>query len=345
MLAQWHLSDRRGGVLLFSAFAGSTTGALLVHGRFRAMAAVGLAAAAAATLIFSLSVQSPFLAAFLLYGIGLGVTMTAISLLRSREVSPSESNLELNRLNLLWAVGASCAPVLALRSLRLVSVNMLFRYESMTLLLACVAVLLSMRRGSSGPGAARTPAIRHERLAPLRMCVFAGAAVGLETAIGSWLTTYAERVAHGAGIAVSANSAFWLGLLLSRGAHSTRPGQRLQRGWGVAGHLAAVSCATILLIVIPSEVVLPLAGLLAGLGLGPLYPLVLSRSLPHFRSGAVFVTAGVGAALVPWCTGALSTSLHSLRAGLIAPCATVGILLASALWMRREISDPHRVSG
>ena len=342
MLAEWHLSDRSGGWLLFSAFAGSTLGALLVQRRaLRPVAAAGLSASALGTLLLSRSPHGPLHPAFLLYGLGLGSTMTVISILRAREAPPGESGLEMNRLNLLWALGACCAPALALHSLHLISVKILFRSEAIALALMAGAVLVASRAAkASQRGAGPVLPAVPEQFAPVQMWIFAAAAVGLETAIGGWLTTYTQREAqggHGTGIAVWANSAFWAGLLLSRGAHSLRAGHRLHTRPGISVHLAAVAVATALLVLAPAETVLPLAALLAGLGLGPLYPLVLSLSLPRYRSGAIFVMAGLGAAVLPWITGALSTSLRSLRAGLLAPCAAVLILLASALWMRQEI--------
>ena len=139
------------------------------------------------------------------------------------------------------------------------------------------------------------------------------------------------------GIAVWSNTAFWAGLLLSRGAHSVRAGARLPGQLLLAAHLGTVALAMALLLFAPFEAALPIGALLAGAGLGPLYPLVLSISLPRFRSGPVFVMAGVGAALLPWVTGLLSTLFRSLRAGLLAPCAGVLILAISAVWMQREM--------
>ena len=343
MLGQWHLSDRSGGWLLFSSFAGATLGALLVQGSFRLIAAAGLGVSALATGLLSAPHHGPLWVAFLLFGTGLGMTMTAISLIQSREVPAHQSGLEMNRLNLCWAIGACCAPALALHSLRLVSVNTLFRAETVVFAGSAITLLAIRRAANVTPGSPTALTVRPEHLPPVGMWVFAAAAVGLESAIGGWLTTYTQRAAHGTGFAVWANSAFWSGLLLSRAAHSMRSTQYLRTRPGVAVHLAAVVVAAALLVFAPFEASLPAGALLAGLGLGPLYPLVLSISLPRYRSGVVFVMAGVGASLLPWLTGALSTSLQSLRAGLLVPCATVPILLASALWMRREIPASSQV--
>ena len=49
------------------------------------------------------------------YGFGLGLSMTSISLIRQRQ--SGGSGTELVRLNLLWAVGACACPSLTIRAL------------------------------------------------------------------------------------------------------------------------------------------------------------------------------------------------------------------------------------
>lgn len=340
MLREWMLSDRTGGLLLFCSFAGSTAGVLLAGIAPGVMTGVGMSASAIAAVLLSLPSSALLAPLFLLYGIGLGTTMTSISLLRSREVPAPETTLELSRLNLIWATGACFAPILALHSVRLFSVGALFTTLSLAFALAAISLLLANFRSTGVNRAAPAPLPRLDRLAPVRMCIFAGAAVGLESALGSWLTAYTQRRGHSAGIAATANSAFWVGLLLSRAAHSVRAGRRLQSPVGFLAHLAAITLALLLLVGTPLEALLPVSAFLAGFGLGPLYPLVLSWALPRYRSSAVFMLAGAGAAVLPWLTGVLSTAFGSLRAGLLAPCATVLVLLGAAVSLRREVMAP-----
>lgn len=343
MLREWHLSDQAAGMLLFSSFAGSTLGVIAASFSPRIMAGVGMVFTAIAGFLLSIPSPPGLWPCFLLYGLGLGTTMTSITMLRSREVPPTETTLELNRLNLIWATGACLAPALALHSLHLVSVHALFAAVACAFVVGAAALLIVSRWSPASPGSLRLAPAKIDRLAPLRMCLFAGAAVGLETAIGSWLTAYSQRMSNLTGIAVTANSAFWLGLLLSRAAHSVRAGRRFQSGAGLTVHLAAVTIAMGLLIGAPVQALLPGSAFLAGIGLGPLYPMVLSWALPRYRSGAVFMLAGTAASALPWITGALSTSFRSLRAGLLAPCAAVLVLLAAGVSMRRDISASSEV--
>ena len=344
MLAEWRLSDRSGGWLLLSSFSGSTIGSVLMYGNLRRLAAAGLSASALAAGYLSGSHRVSLQPAFFLYGLGLGVTMTAISLVRSREVPWQDSHLEMNRLNLFWAAGACFAPALALRSLRMVTVGTLFRSEAFALSLAALFLLGAGRSIPEQSVEGEHKAHTSLPWLPLRICLFAAAAVALESAIGGWLTTYTQRVAHGAGFAEWANSAFWAGLLVSRAFHSIRRGSRGGVSWGrspatTSLHLLLVVAAMVLLVAVPYAPALPIGAMAAGLGLGPLYPLALSIALPSYRSTAIFVSTGMGAALLPWVTGALSTAFGSLRAGLLASCVTVGILLCAAVFMRRQFLE------
>ena len=342
ILHQWHLTDSRGGVLLMAAWGGSTSGAFFAQGRTGKAVAIGLALSALGLFVLVLVGARLLPVFYALYGVGLGIAMTSISLMRAREVAAAVAGVALNRLNLLWALGAFCAPALALHSLRLLSVSTIFRVLGGLLagasLLAFALSAPHIRPGSSTDRSEAGHPGAPDQWAPARFCLFAAAAVGLESAVGSWLTTYAERSTLGVLTAVSANTAFWAGLLLSRAAHSIPSAAPLHTRPARTAHIAAAGVAVFLLILFPTRSLLPLSGLLCGLGLGPLYPWVLSIALLRFRSTAVFVLAGVGASLVPWLTGTLSSVSGSLRIGLLAPAATFVLLAVVAIHMRAELA-------
>lgn len=335
MLHRWNLSDGSGGLLLLAGWSGSTSGAFFARRSFDRSAALGLSLSAVALLLLSRQHATALLALFLLYGVGLGLTMTSISLLRSRGVTPERADVELNRLNLIWAAGACTAPALAIHSLHLLSVATLYRLIGCVLAVTAMAVLAASL-GSDAPMALpREPSLTLPR-APWHLGLFAAASVGMESAVGSWLTTYAERATFGVATAVSANSAFWVGLLLSRAAHSLDAAPWFHTRLFRNLHLLAVGVATALLLLLPGRVVIPCAGLLCGLGLGPLYPYVLSITLPRYQSTSVFVLAGIGASVVPWLTGVLSSATHSLRLGLLAPTCTFVALIFGAFAIRTD---------
>lgn len=338
-LHDWRLDDSHGGLLLFAAWGGSTAGAAFARGTSGISAIVGLALAALELFWLSVSLNHSPILHFFFYGLGLGMAMTAISIRCAHEVSPDRADVALNRLNLLWATGACFAPAIALHSLRLLSVQQLFRTLAAILILTALVLLILFALGQ--PSRVRGPALETfpaTPWAPVGFCLFAAAAVGLESAVGSWLTTYAGRSHLGITAAVSANSCFWGGLLLSRGLHSISRATVFHTRPARAIHIAIAGLALSTLTLFPTRLVLPAAGLFCGFGLGPLYPYVLSVALPRYRSLGVFVSAGLGAATVPWITGALSTAYGSLRIGLLASIGAFLLLAASAIHLRHRLT-------
>jgi fucose permease len=84
----------------------------------------------------------------------------------------------------------------------------------------------------------------------------------------------------------------------------------------------------------------------AGAFIGPLYPLLLSYLLELSPWGWFFAVGGLGAALFPWITGLVSAHYHSLRYGLVVPCAA-GLLMIgiSALMFGHIQRDNAAASG
>ena len=71
--------------------------------------------------------------------------------------------------------------------------------------------------------------------------------------------------------------------------------------------------------------------LLSGVAIGPVYPLIVSfmlaRTGRHSRLGALFASASLGGASLPWLTGVVSTHFDSLQVGLIVPAAGAVLML------------------
>jgi fucose permease len=186
------------------------------------------------------------------------------------------------------------------------------------------------------PDAARAEGPAHVgSMAPL--VVLAMCAVGVESSLSGWLTTYSHRAdLAGIGGAAIATSLFWGGIMLSRLAFSTRllamMGRRMvlyMTLWGAAASVA-------LLVGAHSPALIRLAAAMAGLCVGPLYPLLLSFLLERSSRGWIFAVAGLGSAIFPWMTGSLSAHFGSLRYGLIAPCcAALLMILLLTVSLRR----------
>jgi FHS family glucose/mannose:H+ symporter-like MFS transporter len=324
MLKEWHLTDTSGGNILLLAWVGSTCGALLFRGNLRRASATGLVLTAMAMLSLAALNRSAALPVFSVYGLGIGIAMTAITLLSSQAADEAARRTIMMRLNLLWSVGACIAPTLATHALTHTRVGGLFSAIGLTFCAAAVAVALSGQRielSSTAGDNARLP------LPPFTLYAMAFLAVGAESAIGGWLTTYAGRTAHSEFITISAISAFWVGLLLSRAVHSLRRTRWLHSSSVLIAHAAIATTGSATLLAVPHSAAFLPSALLAGFGLGPIYPRILAMVVGVYKPRAVFIVAGVGSAALPWLTGSISHAAGSLASGLLVPCIAAAALL------------------
>jgi fucose permease len=237
----------------------------------------------------------------------------------------------LERLNFAWAAGATAAPILFLPFLRSANPRPLFFIFQGLFLLLFVWVLF--REQQAVPHSTTLPdELRPPRAAIagslLPLVVLAICAVGVESSLSGWLTTYAHRAdpEHAGGAALS-TSLFWLGIMVSRLTFSTSLLAIIGRQRVLRATLFGVAASVALLIAVHSPALIHVASGLSGLCIGPLYPLLLSFLLERSPRGWIFAVAGMGSALFPWLTGLLSAHLGGLRYGLIAPCGAALLMV------------------
>lgn len=338
LLRRWSLGDVRGGLLLFCFFLASTTGALVSRGRMKRSIARGalLTSIGAAWLGFA-NLGWGF-AAIIVYGLGLGIAMTSISLLISREF-PDERRIEMMRLNLLWAAGACVGPWLALagQSLRtgnfagrplhvLVGLAAFFAAFALWVWLAHEPRNSGMPDGLTEATAAGTSKRWPLAQVPLALLILVFCATGVESSTGGWLAAYAQRLGETAGITIGAATAFWAGLLGSRLVHSLRILTRVSERTVLALSAGLAAAGLTILVAWPGPAISVFAAFMVGFGAGPVYPLLLAIVLRQSETRGVFVLAGFGASALPLVTGALSGWVHSLSAGLCVPLAAASMM-------------------
>jgi fucose permease len=154
-------------------------------------------------------------------------------------------------------------------------------------------------------------------------------AVGVETSLGGWLTTYSHRANPEAAAAGALSvSCFWMGMLLSRLAASTRLLTRVGRSRLLSITLCGTAASVVFLVGSHHAAAIDAAAVIAGFSIGPIYPLLLSFLLEYAPKGWIFAVAGLGSALFPWMTGVLSQEHGSLRVGLLVPLATATAMIA-----------------
>ncbi len=333
LAAHWRLVDRDAGLLFFLAWSGTSVGALLVRPSRSFSLGLGAAILACGALGMAYAGRWGAFVFMPLYGIGLGLTMTAVSLLQAGR-HPERRGAELNRLNLVWAVGASLCPALAGPALRTNNASGIFSIVAG--LFACLAAWAwTMERDPlravpiQAPQPARSHRFRWETFAlwPLPLMVAMLFPTGIEASMGAWIAAYVQRSQHAVAVTVTAGSCFWAGLMLSRTLWAILLSHRPWERWVMRKSLLTVVLGAGLLLVSGTPAVI-LAGIfLVGFGLGPIYPLLLAIALPYSENTLIFFVAGVGSAIFPWLTGIVSSSAGSLRVGLIVPSAAAVALL------------------
>ncbi len=117
LLVRWSMNDTRGGLLLFSFYAVGSFGSYCARGRMNWSIARGALLTVLGAICLGWAGRWTAYGAIALYGLGLSLTMTSISLLLSQRF-PEQRRLEMTRLNLVWAIGAALGPWIALRATR-----------------------------------------------------------------------------------------------------------------------------------------------------------------------------------------------------------------------------------
>lgn len=341
LAARWGLRDSQSGLLLFMQFLGSSLGAVLTgKDRLRALVTGYGLLIASGFLLVAAGPHTAY-AAFFFWGLGLGMSMTSTNLIISDRAGEHRA-VHLERLNFAWSSGAAAAPFLFVPFLRGAGFHILvFIFQALFLLLLLWSILGERRQARPrfetlldvrAPGGA-------VRGAFVPLIILAACAVGIETALGGWLTTYSHRAdPHGAEAEVLAAGFFLTGLVVSRLVFSTRLLAALGRRRVLRVALWSTVVATALVVVWQGGVALDVVAALGGFSLGPIYPLALSYLLELSPRGWVFAAGGAGAAFFPWLTGALSSAFGALRYGLIAPCTAALLMIALSAAALREHS-------
>ena len=150
--------------------------------------------------------------------------------------------------------------------------------------------------------------------------------VGAEAAVYGWMPSRAARGFGGNTIWAATASVFWEAILAGRaitGAALRRFPLQPVLIWSTV--LALVGSVVMVADGRP-ESLLP-AGLVVGLGMAPVFPLVVSQYAGGRAPGVVFAMGGLGGALVPLLVGYVSSETHSLRLGMSLIPVALGVLL------------------
>lgn len=322
LLAQWHLHDHQGGMLVACLFLGSFSGTLSLSRRLDYSLRRGAWITTAGCLVLGLSTffAQGFvvgLVSLLVMGFGMGQLMSSINLLVGAAPVSIRSRA-LAHVSAAWCVGAVLSPVLSTVLVHSLS-------PSMRLTLFAPVFLLPLLAGPLQPRESATPT----RALGWRAYVSGGALIfilillvygGIEASISAWIPAFAHRYS-GSPLSVAQwlLSLFWIGLIAGRvgtAAISTPSRESTILRVAIFGSLACLVCLLV------SPTLVPIAGwsLLMGICMGPLFPVFLSIALsygyPVRVMGGILAACALGSALLPFLLGVLS-SLFSLRVGMV----------------------------
>lgn len=327
-----HLNDSQSGMAFFVYFAGSAVGALLCRGNYARTMTFGFIAMAVGSACVSIASPPVFPLALFVFGISVGVPMSAVSLFVGRNFRDRCAPI-LTALNFTWSLGALLAPLLAARIL------VHHTYKAAYVLLSVAALAAA---GCTAWAVKDSPEIKtipreEKRHAAQRILVFSIIAaflqVGIENTASTWLSTYALRtVERGAALAAAVTALYWTGFLASRGVSSLL----LVRKAPEHVFRAAVGIAlfgAVLLVVSRSAIAASMGMLLLGIGLAPIYPLVIAEFFARARrtsdSRWILAIAGFGGSALPWIAGTISSGTQSIRLGILTiPVALLLMIIA-----------------
>jgi MFS transporter, FHS family, glucose/mannose:H+ symporter len=345
MSERWRLADAQAGLLFTAQFLGSTLTSILTPWRLRLSLVSGYGLLAAGFITFAFANYTFSVVAFALIGLGIGLSVTATNLLVGSVDAERRATL-LTRSNFFWGVGAVvCAPLVGLAvRLHQMRLFLLTAAAALAMIGLVLSPLLIAGDGESAPSKnKRAVNSRHHAFPPVRLfllfAVILFLYVGAENSVGGWVAVYSHRFLNMPTARASfAALIFWLSLVAGRGIASIVLRRLTETAVLLPAALLAIA-GTLLLLLCHGTASVFVAIAVAGLGCGPIFPLLMSRlfacSGTSRHTGWVFAVSGSGGAVLPWFTGLISTQTGSLRVGFAVPLAALAVILLFVLFGER----------
>lgn len=349
---EFGLSPSAAGLGLSAHFVGGVAGVLLfdrLYGRTgnRRILAASYLLMAVGSAGFAVAPNWPLaLTAALLAGLGFGGVDYGLNQLFAVGFG-HRSTAMLNILNAHFGIGAILGPALIglVGAEHYPAVFLVFALANLPLLLCLRGVRDSPPRPSQparhpASTEASTPAGRALRSVLAVFVTLYVLHVGIEAGVGGWEPTHLETVGHGAGVAATATSVYWL--MMTAGRFLVAPiALRFS-----AQTIITASCAgmtgCLLLAAVPDLAPFAYAGV--GLFIAPIFPTGLPwlhRAAPHARrAGAVVIAASMlgGVAAGPALGKVIEWS--GVRAVPLLLAAVSAVCLAATLWLTRATHHP-----
>lgn len=350
---QYSLDDLQLSLYFPAQFAGSLIGTLLTSrfartSKFIAASIIGAILMASGVLLMNVDSFPVSLTAFVINGIGIGLTLPAINM-TVLELSPQNTASSLNLLNFFWGVGAIlCKPFVDLSSRGSNILVTTIVLAAPTLIGAALLFFQPTRIIGSGRSAARSEETSKFPIWSLPLAwaiaLFNFIHVGFESGMGGWLTTYAERldetnVVHW----LSPTLLYFVFFVFGRGV-AAGLFRFLNENRMIFLGLFTVLAGMIFTVTATSVTVLALGAAVGGFGTSWIFPTNVARFSNAFgesasrRSTPLFICGTLGAASSTWLIGAVSNRTGNLRSGMYVLVGSVVLLLILQIWLGMRIS-------
>lgn len=340
--AKFQLNDLQLGYFFPAQFAGSITGTLMTNwlgrqGRLIPASAIGALLMAVGIAMLSLGLYELVLAAFLVNGLGIGLTLPAINVL-ILERNPATSAADLNFLNFFWGLGAILSKPLVDFTAQGTSLAVTTIVLTAPLAILSVAVLILPSPAETRVTSYKSAAA--DDLTPIwsnplawAIALFGFIHVGFESGMGGWLTTFADRVEASETVQfLSPTFLYFLFFVIGRG---IAPAffRYLNENNVIFISLFVILAGLVLVLTAAASLQLSLGAILCGLGTSSVFPTNVSRFSKAFgheamrRATPLFLSGTLGATAVTWLIGFVSERTGDLRSGMYILAASIILLI------------------
>lgn len=318
---QWGIGDAQAGALfgaqfLASVAASAFVGLLARRFGYLRLIAIGMLLMASGTAMLGIAVWPAPVACVAVYGCGLGLIIPAGNLAVAA-LHAADSSRSVMAINLVWCIGAVAAPQIVARApLWIISA-------------ACVAMAVLLARANEiRPAKAESARAQFSQAAAVTS-LFLFIYVGTENSIAGWVASLGARAPETHAVWAALPSIFWAGILAGRATapallRLVKPPALLMAGLGAAFAGSALLPAH------AGAVWTLVATAFCGLGLAPVFPLVVSQYADAEPTGTasslIFTAGGIGGAAIPWAVGWVSESTGNLRPAMLVAVALVAIM-------------------